>query len=143
MDVLNGSGQIVAEPDWTQVYSDVLKQVAAAEHWRVITTGQRDRNLLAPDNANEIERLVHFYLVYDEAFKEVSEHGAVTKPKRSSPKAIARVSPHFLVMKETSAHAAMLEAELGISPRRRAGATTAAGKMKNTKASDSYLTRVK
>jgi P27 family predicted phage terminase small subunit len=143
MEMIDGTGQIVPEPDWTQVFSDVLEVHAAAGHWRVITTELKSRTLLSAGNVHALQRLVMAYVVVDRASQELAEHGAVTKPKRNNPKAIIRVSPHFMVWKEASNHAAMLESEFGLSPRRRSGATAAQGNLKPQKASDAYLKRVK
>lgn len=142
MEKIDGTGQIVREPDWSQSFSDVLEQAQAAEDWRRITTEMRERGLLSPAMARSPERLVHLYVTFDRAAKEVAEHGAVTKPKRNNSKAIARVSPHFTVMKEASAAAAMIESELGISPGKRARATGLPERKGPAKASDAYLKRV-
>lgn len=122
MDVIEGTGLIVAEPQWPLLLSDELEQAAAAEHWRRITTELRERELLSPANAHAIQRLVLAYIVYDRCSREVAEHGAVLKPKRGNPKAIARLSPYFTAMREAGSDADRQEQELGIAPRRRSGA---------------------
>lgn len=139
MNVIDGTGEIVPEPDWSQLFSDVLDIAAASEHWRRVTVELRDRNLLSPSNAHAIQRLVCIYIVHDRAMREVAEHGAVSKPKRGNPKAIARVSPHFAVARETGKDAADLEAELGLSPRRRGAVTKVEKKARTARASDAYL----
>ena len=136
---IDGTGDIVQEPDWGALFNDDLEIVAAVEHWRRVTTELRDRTLLAPGNAHALQRLVVAYVLYDRSLREVAEHGVVTKPKRGNPKAIARTSPHFSALRELASDAAVLEAEFGLSPRRRSAATKAERKQRVTRASDRYL----
>lgn len=136
---IEGTGAIVAEPDWALLLTDPLDRDAAAEHWRRVTTELRDRDLLAPANAHAIQRLVLAYLVYDRCSQEVADNGAVLKPKRGNPKAIARMSPYFTAMRQAGADADRQEQELGLSPRRRAGATKATKKVSRTTGADAFL----
>lgn len=137
----DGTGEIVPEPDWESLFSDVLEIAAAREHWRVITTELRDRQLMAPGNGHALQRLIVAYVIYDRALREVAEHGAVSKPKRGNSRAIARTSPHFTVMREAASDAAVLEQEFGLSPRRRAAATKVPNGKKAPRAADSYLAK--
>lgn len=139
MDVIEGTGDIVPQPDWESLFSDVLEVEAAREHWRIVTTELKDRQLMAAGNAHALQRLVVSYVLYDRSFREVAENGAVTKPKRTNARSIARTSPHFMVMREMASDAAVLEAEFGLSPRRRSVATKAERKTKVHRASDAYL----
>lgn len=122
MDVIEGTGEIVPEPDWSLLLTDQLEIAAAREHWRRVTTELKDRDLLAPANGHAVQRLVLAYLIYDRCAREVADNGAVLKPKRGNPKAIARLSPYFTAMREAGSDADRQEQELGLSPRRRAGA---------------------
>jgi P27 family predicted phage terminase small subunit len=119
---IDGTGAIVDEPDWSLLLTDALERSAAAEHWRRITTELREREVLAPSNAHAIQRLVLAYIVFDRCSRDVAENGAVLKPKRGNPKAIARLSPYFTAMRVAGSDADRQEQELGLSPRRRAGA---------------------
>lgn len=139
MNVIEGTGSLVVEPDWQSLFSDVLEIAAAKEHWRVITTELKDRHLLAPANAHSVQRLVCAYLMFDRMYREVAENGVVTKPRRGNTKAIARISPYFSAMREAGSDAAALEAELGISPRRRGSAAKTERKQRKERASDGYL----
>lgn len=136
---IDGTGDIVPEPDWETLFNDVLERAAATEHWRLLTTELKERGLLAPANSHSLQRLVNCYIVYDRMAREVAEHGAVTKPKRGNPKSIARISPYFTAMRQAGSDAAVLEAELGLSPRRRGAVTKAERKQKVARASDAYL----
>ncbi|MBS7545107.1 phage terminase small subunit P27 family [Ancylobacter oerskovii] len=138
MNVIDGTGQIVPEPHWRMLLTDDLEIDAATEYWRAVTTELRERNLLAPANRHAIQRLVLAYVIYDRSVRDVAENGAVTKPKRGNPKAIARVSPHFTAMREAANDAATLEAELGLSPRRRGAVTKVERKARAARASDEF-----
>lgn len=139
MDVIEGTGNIIAEPDWESLFSDVLEIEAAKEHWRVITSELKSRQLLAPANGHAIQRLVCAYLMFDRMYREVAEHGVVSQPRRGNNKAIARISPYFTAMREAGADAANVEAELGISPRRRGDVTKADQKQRKERASDAFV----
>lgn len=141
MNLVENTGGIVPEPEWQSLFSDVLEVSAAGEHWRRVTTELRDRGLMAPGNAHALQRLVVAYVLYDRSLREVAENGAVTKPKRGNTRAIARTSPHFSAMRELAADAAVLEAEFGLSPRRRSAATKAERKKTVVRASDEFTSK--
>ena len=143
MNFVDESGTPIAEPDWTSTFNDDLDIAAAKDHWRIVLTELMERALLTEANAHSVQRLVIAYLLYDRAAREVAEHGAVVKPRRGNSKAIPRVSPFFTAMREASADATMLEAELGLSPRRRGHVTKAERKTHRARAADTYLRRVK
>lgn len=143
MNVVPGTGDIVPEPHWRMLLNDDLEIAAAADHWRRITTEMKERGILAPSNGHAIQRLVLAYVIYDRCSREVAEHGAVLKPKRGNPKAISRTSPHFTAMREAGSDAERQEAELGLSPRRRAAAAKVEKKARTARASDTYLTIAK
>lgn len=139
MEAVANIGAIVPEPNWRLLLTDEIEVEAAAEHWRRITTEMRERNTLAPSNGHAVQRLVLAYILYDRCSREVADSGAVLKPKRGNPKAIARLSPHFTAMRENATDAAALEAELGLSPRRRNSAAKVERKARAARASDSFL----
>lgn len=139
MELIDGTGNIIAEPDWESLFSDVLEVAAAKEHWRVITGELKSRQLLAPANGHSIQRLVCAYLMFDRMYREVAENGVVSKPRRENSKAIARVSPYFKALREAGADAATIEAELGISPRHRSDVTKTDQKQRKERASDAFV----
>lgn len=139
MEAVAGTGLVVAEPDWRLLLTDDIEVQAAGQYWRAVTNEMRDRGTLAASNRHAIQRLVIAYLTYDRASREVAEHGPVTKPKRGNPKAIARLSPYFTAMREAGADAATLEAELGLSPRRRGNVTKVEKQSRSPRAADAYL----
>ena len=139
MKPVTDTGSIVDEPDWSLLLSDDLEKQTAGEHWRKITTEMRERDTLAPPNAHSIQRLVLSYVIYDRCSREVAENGAVSKPKRGNPKAIARLSPHYQAMREAGTDAERLEAELGLSPRRRSSVSKVQKRDRRQSASANYL----
>lgn len=139
MNVIEGTGVIVPEPDWESLLNDVLEVEAAREHWRRISNEMRDRLTLSPTNGHAMQRLVFAYVIADRCKREVAENGPVTKPKRGSTRAIMRVSPYLTAMREMWSDAATLEAELGLAPRRRNSAGKAERKASVRRASDAYL----
>ena len=139
MDLVDGTGSLVAEPDWTSLFSDELEVAAAHEHWRILSTELRERQLLAPSNAHSLLRLIVAYISFDRASRYVAENGAVTKPKRGNSKAIARISPWFTVMREAGSDATALEAKLGLAPRDRNAAGKVDTKKPRARAADAYL----
>lgn len=141
MKAVHDTGSVVSEPSWPMLLTDELEIAAAAEHWRIVTTEMRSRSTLSPVNRHAIQRLVLSYIVSDRAAREVLENGAVTKPRRGNSKAIARLSPHFIAMREAASDAATLEAELGLAPRRRSVGKVEGAK-KASRAADAYLKSV-
>lgn len=139
MNVIEGTGLIVVEPDWSLLLSDPLELATAAEHWRRVTAEMREREILSPANGHAVQRLVLAYVVYDRCAREVADNGAVLKPKRGNPKAIARLSPYFTAMREAASDADRQEQELGISPRRRAGAAKVVKKATRVTGAQRYI----
>lgn len=62
---IDGTGTIVPNPDWMLLLSDEIELAAAGEHWRRILAEMKERELLVPDNARAIQRLVLAYMVFD------------------------------------------------------------------------------
>lgn len=142
MNEVPGTGSIVPEPHWSMLLTDELEIASAADNWRRIVAEMRDRSILSPSNGHAIQRLVLSYVIFDRSSREVAEHGAVLKPKRGNPKAIARLSPHFSAMREAASDAAQMESELGLSPRRRSTAGKVERKARSARASDAYIRAV-
>jgi len=139
MNLVENTGGMAPEPDWDGLFDDELELAAAREHWRRVTLELRDRQLLAATNGHALQRLIVAYVLYDRCLRTVATAGIVTKPKRGNSRAIARTSPYFTAMREMASDAAVLEQELGISPRRRSGATKAQNGKKAPRPADTYL----
>lgn len=141
MNVIEGTGSIVVEPDWSTLFDDDLEIAAAKKHWRVITTEMRERQILAPSNGPSIKNLICAYIFRERNVREVAENGSVTKPRRGNNKAIARISPYHVAARDWMTEAVALEAELGLSPRRRGSATKVDRKQVKPRAADAYTSR--
>lgn len=139
MNVIAGATEIVTPPDWTALFSDVMEVAAAQEHWRIITIEMRESGTLSASNGHSVQRLVCAYILYDRASRDVAERGVVVNPRKGNVRAIPRVNPSFNAMREASADATALEAELGLSPRRRGAVTKVQRKERRARAADSYL----
>jgi P27 family predicted phage terminase small subunit len=139
MNEVQGCGGIVDEPAWDLLLTDDREIAVARDHWRRVTTEMRERQTLAATNGHAIQRLVLAYVLFDRCSREVAENGAVTQPKRGNPKSIARLSPHFAAMREYATDATSLEAELGISPRRRNGVGKVDRRGQRRAGADQYL----
>jgi hypothetical protein len=139
-----GSGEIAVEPDWTTIYEDDLDLAAAREHWRIIRQELSEAGTLAAANGHMIQRLVHARVLYGRCIREVAGPGGiVAKPKRGNSRAIARLTPHWSALREIGADADRIEAELGLSPRRRGNVTKVQKKQRAATAADAYLARRK
>jgi len=139
MNVIEGTGEIVVEPDWRRLLSRKAEREAAAEYWRAITAEMRSRNILSAGNQHAIQRLVIGYVIYDRSARDSIKTGAVVMPKADNARGIPRINPAFRVMKEASAYSLGLEAELGLAPRRRSSATKVARPPRPQGPSTSYL----
>lgn len=143
MNVIDGTGLIVEEPDWGRLLTDPVEVEVAKAHWRRITAEMRGRDILAGANGHAILRLVLTYLIYDRAALAVLTVGAVLKPKRGNSRSIARVNPSVTAMRDAGTDAERLEAELGLSPRRRTAAAKVTKNGSKTSAASTYLKSVK
>ena len=139
MNVIEGGGQIVAEPEWAMIYSTEDAVAAARGHWRSIVRELQAAGTLAEVNGSQIGRAVDLRIVYERARNHVAEHGAVIPPKRGNARAISRVSPHWQAMREAASDLDRIEAELGLSPRRRGSATKVDKKGRARAAADEFL----
>ena len=138
MEIVEG-GQGLREPEWSDAYTDPLDVAAARAHWAEIVRELRDAGTLAAVNGAAIMRAVDFRIVYEHARREVAERGLVIKPKRGSKTAIARPSPYWGAMREAASDLDRIEAELGLSPRRRGAVTKVDRKSRARAAADEFL----
>jgi phage terminase small subunit len=141
---INGTGEIAAEPDWATIYEDDLDLAAARENWRIVRQELAAAGTLSAANGHMMQRLVHARVLYGKCIREVaSPGGIVTKPRRGNARAIARLTPHWAALREIGADADRIEAELGLSPRRRGNVTKVQKTQRATTAADAYLARRK
>jgi phage terminase small subunit len=92
---------------------------------------------LAVCNGHAIRRLVMFRVQFDRAANHVAKHGAIIKGKTTGRG--GQWNPFWSVMRQADDKIRALEAELGLSPRRRAAAVKAKRRMNRGRAADDYL----
>ncbi len=124
MSVFSGA-TLITEPEWQFLFDDALEIKAASDYWHRIKTELESRELLVAANLHAMKRLTIAYMTYDKAAAMIATQGAVLKPKKGNPQAIARPNPYFSVMRDSAIDSDRMEAELGLAPRRRASATKA------------------
>jgi P27 family predicted phage terminase small subunit len=134
--VIEGGGGIPDEPDWSQIYSDVLDIASAHEEWGIVVREMQSAHTITVANGHAIGRLVSFRLLYRTALQQIAERGAILKKSRGE-----RYNPHWNVIHRAADACSALEAELGISPIRRARAAKAQKRTTADRASDAYLRR--
>lgn len=136
LEPMNLHAGVPDEPDWLLFFADELAQQAAKAAWREVVTEMRDAGTLAPVNGHAIRRLIQFRIEYDLAASIVAEEGKIKRAKRS---AVPQINPQWTCMRQAAEQVSLLEAELGISPRRRSSASKVQrGKRRETPA-DKYL----
>lgn len=142
MKVIEGSASPVQEPDWSDTYTSPEDIEAAKEQWRLLENAMLDAGTLAPENAPMMERYVNFKLIYDRAKRIIAEKGIVMPPRRGSRSGIARQHPSWSTMREAASDLDRMEAELGISPRRRGGLAKVNRQPRKKEAASAYLAAV-
>ncbi len=136
LKTLSGGENAPPEPDWAAIYTDDIDQATAKEHWRAVVSEMREAGTVTVVNGHAIQRLIQFRIEFDRAARNVAEQGKIIRAKRTKA---AAINPEWTCMKQAGEAVADIEAELGLSPRRR----SAVGKVQRAKrkitAADSYL----
>src|SRR5436190_4801029 len=128
LEMIEGGAGLPQEPNWTEIFDDVLEQEAAHRYWLAIVTGMREADTIAAVNGHAVTRLVLAYIAFDGAARNVASEGAVTRKGRRSPS--------WMVMKQSAEMCEVLESELGLSPRRRASVSKVRRKPRKPTAAD-------
>jgi P27 family predicted phage terminase small subunit len=136
---IQGGDGVPVEPDWTSILTDDLDIVSARENWRSITSEMKDAGTLVVENGHAIQRLVLFRIEFDRAARNVAEQGKVIRAKRTKT---PQINPEWTCMKQSAEAVSDLEAELGLSPRRRNAAGKVQRAKKKSTAADNYLRSV-
>ena len=136
---IEGGGGIPPEPDWSEIFSDVLDVAAAHTEWGIVIREMRESQTVSVANGHAIARLVHFRLVYGRALRMVGEQGAILKAKRTLR---PLYNLHWIVMRQADEAIRSAEAELGIAPVRRGKASKVNRAVKEHRAADAYLKRI-
>jgi P27 family predicted phage terminase small subunit len=129
------------EPDWEMFFHDPLDIEVAREEWGLIVREMKDVETLAVANGHAIRRLVEFRVQYQRAANHVAEHGAILQVKPTGKS--GQWNPFWSVMRQADGKILTLEAELGLSPRRRTSAAKAKKRLKAGRAADDYLAAAK
>lgn len=116
INALDGGKGVPPEPNWTLIYRAASDRAIASDHWRDIVSEMKAQSTLALVNGPAIKRLVMFNVEFERQARAIGKSGVVRKAARTK---VPMVHPAWSVMKQAAEAAAALEAELGISPRRR------------------------
>jgi P27 family predicted phage terminase small subunit len=136
MSVIEGGEGRPLEPDWSLTYTDVLDLETARTEWRIVINELTEAQTLTVANGHAIRRLVEFRVIYERCARDLAETGALLKAKRTR---VPQINPNWSIMRQASDQIGTLEAELCLTPRRRASAAKVARKPKVARASDAYL----
>ena len=134
-----GAGE-PAEPDWNTLFDDELDQAFASESWSGLIREMREAGTLVAANGHQIKRLVLHYVFYDLACRHCIEQQPVVKAKKT---AVPQYNAWWTILTNADVRATALEAELGISPRRRAGASKVQRQKRVARPADAYLKPVR
>jgi len=139
MDLVENTGGIVPEPDWTRLLRRKAERVAASGYWQTIIDEMKGRQTLSPANGHAVKRLVMALVLYDRTLSSLVVKGTVNEPAKDNPRAIPRINPYFTAAKEAAAMIAAAEVELGLTPRRRASAGKVSNSTRRPTSSSRYL----
>lgn len=129
----------VPEPNWNSLLSDRHERAAAKKHWLRVISEMTELETLSAANGHAVQRLVLAYIVYDRCSKAVARGGLVESPSEDNPRAISRISIHYKAMSEAEKTAERLEAQLGLSPQRRAKVGKVGRKRERSTGADRFL----
>ena len=135
---ISGGDGAPSEPDWGAIYDDPIEAVFARDAWGQVVREMRERETLAHVNGLQLKRYMQALVLYERANRHVIEDGPVTLTEKGQP----TYNPWWAVMKDADARASQHESELGLSPRRRSGASKVNRAKRKTTAADSYLRSV-
>lgn len=138
LKIIDGGDGAPQEPDWPGIYDDPLDAAVAQSAWGQVLRELRERETLAHVNGLQIKRYVMALVLHEVASRHVIEDGPVTLTDKGQP----QYNPWWAVMKDADARATAHESELGLSPRRRAGASKVSRAKKKITAADAYLKTV-
>jgi phage terminase small subunit len=133
LEAIQGGG--IQEPNWSEIFNDPIDQVLAREQYRLIVNELSGSEKLAAVNAHQVKRLAIAYVQYEVALRHVEDEGAV----KLSAKGNQVYNLWWTVMQQANSAAAVLEAELTISPRRRNNGGKAQKRAGQASGAASYL----
>ncbi len=137
LTAIEGGDGEPAEPDWHLVYANEVDIEVARAEWGLIVREMKDVETLAVANGHAIQRLVEFRVQYRRAANQVAENGAILQASAKGKS--GQWNPFWSVMRQADSKIMILEAELGLSPRRRTSAAKAKRRLKVGRPADDYL----
>lgn len=105
------------EPAWETMLTDKAEARLAAGQWRELCAELRAQQKLAETNGHMILRLVMARLLWEKARADVWARGPILKAPKTG---VEMHNPWLAVMNKAGATCAEIEAELTITPRKRA-----------------------
>lgn len=130
---------VVSGPNWATLLTEKTERAKAKAHWKRLTGEMEAAETLSASNGHSLQRLVLAYIIYDRCSAIVAADGLVTEPAPDNPKAIARLSIHYKAMREAENTAERLEAQLGLTPGRRAKVGKVTKKRERKAGADAFL----
>lgn len=106
------------EPNWMleipgRSMAVQAERIQASQYWGAVIRDLRGADRLSSANEHAIKRLVHAYILYDRAARQVARRGSIiAAPKTRTP----MHNPWARVMTQAAKTAQNLESELTISP---------------------------
>lgn len=137
LHAIDGGNGEPPEPDWAMVFADELDIETARDEWGLIVREMQAVETLSVANGHAVRRLVEFRVQYRRAANHVAEHGAILQAKPTGKS--GQWNPFWSVMRQADSKISMLEAELGLAPRRRSSAGKAKRRLKAGRPADDYL----
>ncbi len=104
-------------PEWGTLWPDAVDQKSAVGHWDGIVAEMRTQQKLAGENSHAISRLVIARVTYEQMARHVAQHGAMVQAPKTK---VWMQNPALSIMNKQAEICAQLEAELTLSPRKRA-----------------------
>ncbi|MBB6228344.1 phage terminase small subunit P27 family [Polymorphobacter multimanifer] len=117
----------LAEPDWDGMLPDTIDKASAHKHWLEIVGELRAQAKLASVNGHAVSRLVIARVMYEQAARLVMREGLTITHKNGA----VSQHPALSIQNKQAEICAQLEAELTLSPRKRATGGKVAGKRKD------------
>lgn len=144
LELIEGGVGIPAEPDWKDLLPGrgvtiVADRERAAQYWSTVVAELRAAEKLAVVNGHAIQRLVTTYILYDRAALQVAKNGAIIPAAKTGT---PMHSPWWTAMRAADRMASGIEAELTITPRRRASGGKVARPKRKSTAADRFLKTV-
>lgn len=119
LKVTEGGAGMPPEPNWMAMYSDPERADRAASYWADIVAEMKTAGTVAPVNGHSIKRLVIFRVEFDGAAMRVATNGRAKAGRGSKGQPKQVLSGEWTCMKQAAEVIQGIEAELGLSPRRR------------------------